>query len=488
MRIRLVHKQALLLVSSVLLTVVAMGSLTAWNLRDGFSEYLAGRDIERLEQFADLVAMTAEKYGGVEKMEASGTNLHDLLHEFAKIHGASPIRALKDVLPGKQLNAALGFKPPPRPIDSIDAFKDRIAVYHADGHPILGTPSLSQSAQTIDRPVTLGNSVVAFVRMAKLKPVPNEVEYRFLAIQYKSTLAVSFLLLVTALMLALWISKQWVKPLIEIQGASELIAKGKLQTRLKTNRTDEIGDAMANINSMASSLEILEQTKRQWLADISHELRTPLTILRGEIDGLIEGVIDYSPAAMNSLREEVLKLNSLVNDLHLLALSDLQVLPCYFEELNLKKLISQIVDRFQRQAATKDIHLNVQFIEIEELQVRWDSRRIDQLVGNLIDNSLRHTDSPGKVFVTVQLKNPFAVSIDINDTAPGVSENDLKHLFDPLFRADTSRSKRTGGSGLGLSICQQITNSHHGLLTASHSELGGISMHLELPIDGDATT
>ena len=84
MRIRLVHKQALLLVSSVLLTVVAMGSLTAWNLRDGFSEYLAGRDIERLEQFADLVAMTAEKYGGVEKMEASGTDLHDLLHEFAK--------------------------------------------------------------------------------------------------------------------------------------------------------------------------------------------------------------------------------------------------------------------------------------------------------------------------------------------------------------------------------------------------------------------
>ncbi|MFZ9241541.1 MAG: sensor histidine kinase [Chitinophagaceae bacterium] len=203
---------------------------------------------------------------------------------------------------------------------------------------------------------------------------------------------------------------------------------------------------------------------------------------------MIEGVIDYSPTSMNSLREEVLKLNSLVNDLHLLALSDLQVLPCYFEELNLKKLISQIVDRFQRQAATKDIHLNVQFIEIEELQVRWDSRRIDQLVGNLIDNSLRHTDSPGKVFVTVQLKNPFAVSIDINDTAPGVSENDLKHLFDPLFRADTSRSKWTGGSGLGLSICQQITNSHHGLLKASHSELGGISMHLELPIDGDATT
>jgi two-component system sensor histidine kinase BaeS len=80
------------------------------------------------------------------------------------------------------------------------------------------------------------------------------------------------------------------------------------------------------------------------------------------------------------------------------------------------------------------------------------------------------------------------VSIEINDTAPGVSENDLKHLFDPLFRADTSRSKMTGGSGLGLSICQKITNSHHGLLTASQSELGGIYMHLELPIEGDATT
>ena len=485
MKIRMAHRQAMLLVICVLAAVIAMGSLSAWNLRNGFSDYLAARDIERLEQFAELVSEVAVRSGSLENMQAQGIGFHELLHEFAKTSGATPIRALKDALPDHPIKDALGLRRPPRPIDSIDAFKDRIAIYNTHGQPILGTPPLNQKLESIDRPITVNEAVVAFVRMAKLKPVPNEVEFRFLTLQYQSTIAVAALLLLTALILAVWISKQWVKPLIEIQHASELISKGQFQTRLTTHRTDEIGDAIRNINLMAASLEKLEGSRRQWLANMSHELRTPLTVLRGEIDALIDGVIKQSPEAMNSLREEVLKLNSLVDDLHLLAMADLKALPCYFEEIDASQLITVIVRRFQRQANQKGLNLQLDLGHHAELLVRWDSRRIEQLIGNLIDNSLRHTDAPGKVLVTLRVINSQTVLIEIEDTAPSVSLNDLPHLFEPLFRTDSSRVRDTGGSGLGLAICKQLAKSHHGELNASISNLGGMKMRLELPLDGE---
>lgn len=334
MRIRLVHTQALLLLSAVLVAVLAMGALSAWNLRNGFSDYLATRDVERLEQFALLVSENAERAGGIDSLEASGVHLPELFHQFGRMDGSPPMRALRDVMPRPQDSAIFNPRPPPRPIDSIDAFKSRVAIYGLDGHPRLGRPLPHDAHNTVERPVRIGNEVVAMVRMTKLKPVPSEVEVRFLNTQYQSIVAMACVLLLIALVCAFWISGHWVRPLIAVQAATERIAKGDFDTRLNATRSDEIGDAMRNINQMAAGLKKLEGARRQWIADMSHELRTPLTVLRGEIDALIDGVIALTPKAMLSLREEVLQLNALVDDLHLLAMSDLKALPCYFEEVD----------------------------------------------------------------------------------------------------------------------------------------------------------
>ena len=133
MKIRMAHKQAMLLVICVLAAVIAMGSLSAWNLRNGFSDYLAARDIERLEQFAELVSEVAVRSGSLENMQAQGIGFHELLHEFAKTSGATPIRALKDALPDHPIKDAIGLRRSPRPILSIDAFKVRIAIFHTPG-------------------------------------------------------------------------------------------------------------------------------------------------------------------------------------------------------------------------------------------------------------------------------------------------------------------------------------------------------------------
>jgi two-component system sensor histidine kinase BaeS len=273
--------------------------------------------------------------------------------------------------------------------------------------------------------------------------------------------------------------------LIAVQAATEKIAKGEFDTRLPTTRSDEIGDAMRNINQMAAGLKKLEGARRQWLADMSHELRTPLTVLRGEIDALIDGIIVVTPQALRSLSEEVLKLNALVDDLHLLAMADLRALPCYFEEVDAAQLLEGIVQRFSLRAAQQGLTLALDLAQGGPLMARWDGKRIEQLVGNLLDNSLRYTDAPGRVLVRLRGEGADRLVVEVEDTAPGVSASDLPRIFEPLFRADASRGRSTGGSGLGLAICEQIAKAHHGHLRAEPSPLGGVLFRLELPRNGD---
>lgn len=487
MRIRLVHTQAILLLSAVLMAVLAMGALSAWNLRNGFSDYLFTRDIERLEQFAVLVSENVDQAGSMAALESRGVGLEDLLHQFGRLQGSPPMRALNHAMPAPALDGLFGRGPPPRPVDSIDAFKDRVAVYGLDGQAKLGRSLPLQAGTYIERPVRLRDDVVAMVRMAKLKPVPNEVEVRFLNAQYQSIIAVACVLLLIALIGAFWISRHWVRPLIEVQAATERIAQGDFDTHLTTTRSDEIGDAMRNINQMAASLKKLEGARRQWIADMSHELRTPLAVIRGEIDGLIDGVIAQSPQAMLSLREEVLRLNALVDDLHLLAMADLRALPCYFEEVDAVQLLDGIVQRFSLRAAQQGLMLTLEAFRQGSMVVRWDARRIEQLVGNLLDNSLRYTDAPGQVLVRLRSDNEAKVHIEVEDTAPGVSANDLPRLFEPLYRAEASRDRSTGGSGLGLAICAQIAKAHGGVIRAEASARGGVIFQLQLPRLGDET-
>jgi two-component system sensor histidine kinase BaeS len=237
---------------------------------------------------------------------------------------------------------------------------------------------------------------------------------------------------------------------------------------------------------MAEGLKQLEGARRQWIADMSHELRTPLTVLRGEIDALIDGIFALTPKAMLSLREEVLQLNALVDDLHLLAMSDLKALPCYFEDVDAALLLEGIVQKFSLRAAQLGLKLTLSLEDKTPVIVRWDARRLEQLVGNLLDNSLRYTDSPGEVQVRLDMCNENKVVIQVQDSAPGVSESDLLRIFEPLYRADVARGRSTGGSGLGLAICEQIAKAHQGVIRAEASVLGGVLFQLELPYLGDS--
>jgi two-component system sensor histidine kinase BaeS len=463
-----------------------MGALNAWNLRNGFSEFLAARDTDRLEQFATLVSQNAEDAGSMAALKAKGLGIHDLFRQFGVTQGGRPEgRHLQNPQNFQNLESSPGeaFRPPPRqPPDTAnnDAFKSRVSIYGTDGVPLLGKRLPTDARLYIERPIRIQGQIVASVRMVKLKAVPDDVEANFLTSQYTSIIFAACMLLIMALLGAYWVASRWVKPLMQVQTATELIAQGAFDTRLDNTRTDEIGDTMRNINRMALSLQQLEGARRQWMADMSHELRTPLTVLRGEIDALIDGVMPLQSSAIKSLKDEVLQLNALVDDLHLLAMSDLKALPCYFEEFDIVTLLEKMVLRFTPRATQSGLSLKLEVITPSEKWVHWDAKRIEQLISNLIDNSLRYTDAPGHVVIKLTA-NSNHVTIGVSDSSPAVTKADLPSIFEPLFRADAARQRIGAGSGLGLAICSAIVQAHNGSIHATASDLGGLCVQIVLP-------
>jgi two-component system, OmpR family, sensor histidine kinase BaeS len=187
-----------------------------------------------------------------------------------------------------------------------------------------------------------------------------------------------------------------------------------------------------------------------------------------------------TPAAVTSLNEEAIRLSALIEDLHFLALSDLSGQPCRFAPANVVALCERAVARFRAQAEAAGLSIEFESDGRTSIDVYWDAARIDQLLANLLTNSLRYTDSPGRVRVSLDLIDDKAV-LTVDDTAPGVPPEHLDQLFAPLYRLDAARSRVAGGSGLGLAVSEAIVRAHGGTIAATPSTLGGLTIRVELP-------
>ena len=472
MRLRLVHTLSLTLLAFAGLAVLALGGLTAWNLRNGFGSYLAARDVQHLGRFAGVVEAAVAREGGLQALQQGRLDLRELLDELKP--------------PG-----LLGPTHPPagRPPAGPDRFGERVQVVGLDSRVLAGRslpPGNGGAGSLIERPVRLNGEVVARVRMRPAPLVPEGGEARFLHDQYRVIAASAAGLIALALLTAALLARRWTRPLAAVQDATQRLAQGELTVRLAAGpdlagRGDEIGDVVRNVNRMAEGLARLEGARRRWLADISHELRTPLTVLRGDIEALQDGVRPLSREAIGVLHEEVLRIGKLVDDLHLLATSDLQVLPCHFETTDAPDLLRRVVQRFEGRASAAGLRLDLQLSDpLAALAVHWDASRIEQLLANLMENSLRYTDAPGQVLIGLQQAHARVIVV-VEDSSPGVADAQLRHLFEPLYRSDAARARQQGGSGLGLAICQAIALAHGGRLVASASALGGLRITLDLP-------
>jgi two-component system, OmpR family, sensor histidine kinase BaeS len=481
MRLRIVHQLSLLLAGSVLLSVVAVGGLVAWNLRAGFSDYLRSRDAQQLERFAQVVAERA-----VWKVSSSGPDplpMRELMDEFLHREGMPPP---PDARPGPRPPPEGPPGARPSPGRGGDGFPQRVQVVDLQGRR-LGGPPFPPGRTLLEEPVRVAGLPVAYVRMLPSTEL-QAVDARFLRRQYTGlSLAVAVTLALA--LLAAWVAARWLGgPLRNVQAATRRIAGGELSVTVPVSGSREMAELIQDVNRMAAALKHLEGARRSWIAQISHELRTPLSVLLGELESIQDGARVPTAQVVANLRDEVLQLVRLVNDLHTVSMADLGAMACEFSEGRAGEALERCVARFAPRADTAGLALEVS--NGANPLVRWDFGRIEQLMTNLLENCLRYTAAPGRVSVR-WTADGSSLQLRVEDTPPGVDDSQLELLFEPLYRADVARQRSgraagQGGSGLGLAICRGIVQAHAGTIRASRSALGGVCIEVSLPLDAAA--
>jgi signal transduction histidine kinase len=323
-----------------------------------------------------------------------------------------------------------------------------------------------------------GQLVGTLVVGQNVQPSQRLFTFRFL----QPVLLASLGLAVFATVIGLLLTRRVVTPLAEVIAAAEEIAGGNLKIRARTKGSDDLGDLGKSFNKMADSLETNDRERRDMLANIAHELRTPLTVVRGRLEGIMDGIYPADETSIGPALEEAYLLERLVEDLRLLTMAEGHQLAFEMHELDLKEIARRSLSMFQAEADEKKIRLEM-VTWPEKALVNADPLRTEQVISNLISNALRYVPEGGRVWVDISNDEKEAV-ISISDNGPGVPEADLPFIFNRFWRGEKSRSRVSGGAGLGLAIAKLLVEGQGGKIVARSLPEGGLQVSVSFPAAG----
>jgi signal transduction histidine kinase len=270
-------------------------------------------------------------------------------------------------------------------------------------------------------------------------------------------------------------------PLAGVMAAADAVAEGDFSARVPEEGPGDFRQLAHSFNRMASELDLAEQRRRNLTADVAHELRTPLHIIQGNLEGIVDGVYEPSEAQIGSTLDEIRLLSRLVEDLQTLSLAEAGQLDLSREAVNVPELLADVRTSFSGQADSAGVNLFLAVNgESEALTVWGDYGRLDQVMSNLMANSLRHTPSGGVITLQAKTDSDW-VTIRIIDTGEGIPAEDLPYIFDRFWRGDRSRPHSGGSSGLGLAIAQQLIQSHDGRIEVASESGRGTTFTIGLP-------
>ncbi len=289
---------------------------------------------------------------------------------------------------------------------------------------------------------------------------------------------VSSILALFLVVVAVLLIRRYVNPLADVIYAARAVADGKFNTRISSEGPQDLRSLSDSFNEMASSLERNDRERRDMFADIAHELRTPLTIIRGRLEGIVDGVYAADSGQVSLALEQTYLLERLVDDLRLLTLAETRQLHFEKKNIDLAQLVQHSIDMFAAQAREKNISLSLEKGN-GDFTTELDPQRTEQMIGNLIGNSLRYIPEGSKVWIVLE-RTADLLRLEINDNGHGVPAEDLPFLFNRFWRKEKSRSRISGGTGLGLAIARQLIEAQGGKIKASNLPEGGLQVVIEL--------
>ena len=308
-------------------------------------------------------------------------------------------------------------------------------------------------------------------------------EQTFLAAVDRGILLGAVIGVALAAVAALGVAYYLTRPLGKLTAAARTLADGDLTHRVEVGGPGEVRQLGAAFNEMADSLAESEDLRRRMVADVAHELRNPVASLRAQAEGIAEGVLAADPARLASLADDTRYLSRLVGDLQELSAAEAGQLRYEMQPLDVGAIACAEVDRAKSRMQTGvDLICSAE----GDLTVEADEGRIAQVMRNLLDNAVRHTER-GTISVAC-VRDGDRARVEVRDTGEGIPEADLPYVFERFYRADAARARDTGGSGIGLAVTRRIVEDHGGTVFVANAEGGGAVVGFTLPVRADAAT
>ena len=466
MKIGITLKLFLAFFVTIIIVIATMAAAVRYSFQYGFLDYINRVEVERLDALAETLAEEYNKHGDWRFIKYKSGIWHRLI--------ISHLRSTKGglfKLENFEINAE------EQSLDLTDLGL-RLALLNAEKEFVAGNRRFGENA--VEKPVINNGETVGWLSITPSTALVDTVDIQFTEQQNNTAVLISVLSIFFAAIIAVFIAQHLLSPVKSLVHATRELTAGKSDTRIAVTDVDEIGQLQKDFNSLASTLEKNEKTRRQWIADISHELRTPMAVLLGEIAALQDGLRKPTDQNLDSLYSEIMRVNQLIDDLYQLSMSDIGALEYKKEEIELGEVVDEVVSSFDDQLRSKSITTKFEFEDNTHCIVFADSQRLYQLFSNLMQNTLRYTNDGGFCEISCE-KSEKEVIVNWHDSEPGVPDQVLENLFERLFRADESRNRESGGAGLGLSICKNIVEAHDGEINVQHSPLGGLWFQVRFP-------
>ena len=283
---------------------------------------------------------------------------------------------------------------------------------------------------------------------------------------------------IAALVIALLLAETLSRPLRRIRRTAEAIEQGDLQARVATGGDAEMRAVGHALNRLAETLDHEERMRKQSVADLAHELRTPVHGLLSRIEAAQDGVLDDTEANLAAMHAEALRLTRLLDDLSRLADAERPGLLLEKRDVDLADVARAVATSFEPLFADTDLAFQISTVSTI---ISGDADRLRQIVDNLLSNALRYAEAGGEVRLKVTRQGSSAL-LEVADTGIGIPADDLKNIYKRFWRGEKSRSRATGGTGIGLAIVNELVRAHDGRIEVD-SEVGeGTRFRVFLPL------
>ncbi len=317
------------------------------------------------------------------------------------------------------------------------------------------------------------------VLMERYNISPAETHQMFLDAVHRYLIQATVVAVVIAGLLGYWFTRMALRPLAEMAAATRELAAGQYKVRVAIGADDEVGHLGRAFNDMADSLERLERLRRSTVSDVAHELRTPLTTVRGYLEALSDGIMPPSKETLDMLSREILRLVRLVEDLHQLTQAEAARTNLARDKVAIAGLVAEALDLSRAEFEARDITIDNSLGAMLP-DVHGDRDRLVQVLRNLTQNAWQHTPKGGVLRIEAN-EASGALRVSFINTGAAIDADELSNLFERFYRSDKSRSRETGGAGIGLAVVKELIEAHGGTVGAA---LDGdeIRFWFELPV------